>query len=70
MDNCQTCHDAGILEVTDTQEIKSGLFIPVGKKAGCANHPPVGLKISLGGEIALVAPTGYTINQYGVLVKG
>jgi hypothetical protein len=70
MDNCQTCHTVGTLEVTDTEEIKPGLFIPRGKRAGCANHPPIGLKISATGEIQLVAPAGYTINQYGVLVKG
>jgi hypothetical protein len=70
MDQCSTCRKPGTLEVTDTQEIKPGLYVPAGKKAGCAQHPPIGLKISAAGEIQLVAPSGYTINPYGVLVKG
>ncbi len=68
--NCQTCGNEGTLVVSDTQEMKPGLFVPVGKRGGCAAHPPVGLKTSLGGEMQLVAPPGYTINQYGVLIKG
>ncbi len=69
MNNCQTCRNAGTLEVTDTEEVKPGVYAPRGKHAGCAKHPPVGLKISAAGEITLVPPTGYIITN-GVLVKG
>jgi hypothetical protein len=70
MDNCQTCHNAGALEVTDTQEIQPGLWIPLRNRTGCEAHPPVGLKVGHDSTLTLVAPAGYTINQYGVLVKG
>jgi hypothetical protein len=70
MDNCQSCRKPGTLEVTDTEEVKPGLFAPTGKRAGCDKHPPIGLKIYAAGEILLVPPSGYTINQYGALIKG
>jgi hypothetical protein len=70
MDNCQTCRAASTLEVSDTAEIKPGLYVPLRKRAGCAKHPPIGLKISAAGEIQLVAPAGFTISPSGVLLKG
>jgi hypothetical protein len=69
MDNCQTCNKPGTLEVSDTEEVKPGLYVPVATRAGCAKHPPVGLKVSANGATKVVAPAGYTINEYGVLNK-
>jgi hypothetical protein len=69
MDNCQTCNKTGTLEVSDTEEVKPGLYVPVAKRAGCAKHPPIGLMINAQGDTKLVAPAGYTISQNGVLNK-
>ena len=46
----RTDGNSGPLEVTDTGEVKPGLYAPRGKRAGCAKHPPVGLKISAARE--------------------
>lgn len=69
MENCQTCGAPSVVEVTDTLEFKTGVYVPLRKRGGCAAHPPVGLKVDQDGTLALVAPTGYKISDVGTLVK-
>lgn len=68
MENCETCFNTGTMEVADTLEVQTGIFVPVRKHGGCDKHPPLGLQTGLDGTISVLVSTGWQLTGH-TLVK-